>query len=346
MTDEFARLLNEYLDTLDRTPTWLAGRLGVHPSTVNRWCNGEYLPGDPNHVTRAADILGIHDEKKRQEFLIAAGYGHVTSDWPATGIEAPVAEQPQSAHRHSTVAEVKRLGEAVFRWSEAPPHAQTSWAGMLLYSLSVLTERISARATLTLLVAITLWITTAWLMTPMLQWPLEDGTNRLIACVKYAAATLLVPCLVAAVTQPDLYDRYDADTPTRPTVVWVLKLTGALVGFYTFSGILIGLAMIWYYLTNSTLAAEVRGVLVLVPLLLSYVAARRIPADRYAMFGSPVQTHSADPLFLTVFLVAGPVTAAFFYHFFWLFTDRMLGGIGILLALFVVVWWEYRTHNM
>ena len=63
---EFAELLNEHLKKKDRTPTWLARRLGMNPSTVARWLNHNRRPGSPETVIRIADILGIHDHKDWQ----------------------------------------------------------------------------------------------------------------------------------------------------------------------------------------------------------------------------------------------------------------------------------------
>ena len=36
---EFAELISQALTRLDRSPAWLAQRLGVNASTVSRWLN-------------------------------------------------------------------------------------------------------------------------------------------------------------------------------------------------------------------------------------------------------------------------------------------------------------------
>lgn len=75
----FADRLNSCLDELDRSATWLARRLAVHPATVNRWCAGETRPGSPELITRIADVLGLFDPADRQALLCAAGYGYTSS---------------------------------------------------------------------------------------------------------------------------------------------------------------------------------------------------------------------------------------------------------------------------
>ena len=74
---DFAALLSSHLVRAnDRSASWLARKLGVHPSTVNYWQNGRSRPKDPETIVRIADILGIHEPSDRYELLNAAGYGY------------------------------------------------------------------------------------------------------------------------------------------------------------------------------------------------------------------------------------------------------------------------------
>lgn len=94
---DFAEQINSALAHLDRSPSWLAQRLGVNPSTVSRWLNQDMRPGDPGTVVRIADILGLSAQV--QELLVAAGYGYVdTQDaepTTASAERAAVALPPQ-----------------------------------------------------------------------------------------------------------------------------------------------------------------------------------------------------------------------------------------------------------
>lgn len=71
---EFATQLSQQLTSQERSATWLAGRLGINPSTVNRWLNHDTRPKDLETVARIADLLGIHDPTERSALLAAAGY--------------------------------------------------------------------------------------------------------------------------------------------------------------------------------------------------------------------------------------------------------------------------------
>jgi plasmid maintenance system antidote protein VapI len=71
---KFGALLYQYLSEQDRTPAWLARRLGVHGGTVSRWLNDGTRPASPEQIVRIADILGISTQ--RAKLLVAAGYGY------------------------------------------------------------------------------------------------------------------------------------------------------------------------------------------------------------------------------------------------------------------------------
>lgn len=72
---KFARLLAELLQEQERTPAWLARRLSISPSTVNRWLNNGARPGDSAVIVQIADLLCASTQL--QTLLVAAGYGYV-----------------------------------------------------------------------------------------------------------------------------------------------------------------------------------------------------------------------------------------------------------------------------
>lgn len=79
----FATLLNHYLHQADdRSASWLARKLEMHPSTVNKWLNGNSRPRAPEVIIRIADILTVYDPTERQKLLHAAGYGYQMADNP------------------------------------------------------------------------------------------------------------------------------------------------------------------------------------------------------------------------------------------------------------------------
>ena len=109
--------------------------------------------------------------------------------------------------------------------------------------------------------------------------------------------------------------------------------------------LVIGLVLALYYLWSPSLAVGVRVVLALIPLFFSYVAARRIPIDRYKMFNGELLLHPADRLFLIVFLFVGPFTAFFLYFFYGFLSDRKVAPVVLILCLTGIALWEYRKQR-
>ena len=102
---EFAELIVRALARLDRSPSWLAQRIDVNPSTVSRWLNQGARPGDPEIVVRVADVLGLTAQV--QELLSAAGFGYVqtaSQESPeATPASPPPASSSNSAQSQSNL---------------------------------------------------------------------------------------------------------------------------------------------------------------------------------------------------------------------------------------------------
>lgn len=112
---QFAELLNQYLREQDRTVSWLAGRLGIHASTVSRWSDGVTRPDSPETVVRIADCLHVSSGTARSELLAAAGYA---------AVPAPAAPAPAVAHRNPLVRVAGRAAARAPGWLAAPLLAQ------------------------------------------------------------------------------------------------------------------------------------------------------------------------------------------------------------------------------
>ncbi len=332
----------------------VARKLHYTPEQFNKWIRGVNRIPDVA-IQEFSDLLGLTDAQRTELFTLA-GYVAVTDlrkRDDSTGGERVSAAQGESANGLSPVpidlskiliAPLKDWSNNFFRWSEAPEHARSSWAGMVLYGMSAVADRITPRAFLAVCLSLLVGMATIQLMTLVLLWPLENADARWLACVKYGLATLLIPLLVALVTPPERPGLFQLKAMKQQGTFWILKFTGALVGFWVFSVLCISLAMLLYYLRVSPLSAPVRGGVALIPLFFSYVAARRIPIDRYKMFNGELRTHPADRLFLAVFIFMGPLTAFILHGFYWFFTDRATAPIVILIALSAVALWHYRQQ--
>jgi len=346
----------------------LAQQLGYSPSAIYSWRRGEHLP-EPEVIEKLARIFveGWQADQDWINNLLEKGeYG------PSPAVVAlneelfgqqpsPEAMQARAGEAHQAdpaigvgpgrldsrffLEALKRWSDDFFRWSEASDHMRSSGAGMVLYTLSVVLGRITPRAVFMLLVAIAVWVLSTWLVGPVLRWPIEEVNPRWLAFLKYAAATLIIPLLVAAVTQPERYRDFRRDTLKRQATLWMLKFIGALAGFYGVSMVIIGVALLWYYLGGATFPITVTATLTLVPLFMSYVGARRIPADRYVMFNGEVRAHRADWYFLAVFLFVGPATAFFMHLFYQFLVNRAVAPFILLIGAIGMALWEYKKRE-
>lgn len=344
----------------------------VSRPTITRYENGTHPP-PLGYIAclarlvaeqRAETSASTYRETLLQEVnrAIRANYDELPfQDWDEVGAIAAehlTKQQNRSAFADSTshliqkpfssrffIEALRDWSQHVFRWSEASEHMRSSWTGMVIYMLSAVLGRFTPRGLLIVSVSLALGIATAYLMMPILQWPLVEAEARRIAYFKYGLATWLIPLLVALVTPPDRPDLFALETRKQHLTFWLLKFVGALVGFWVFSVGMIGVALIGYYLYLPRLAGGVRAVLALVPLFFSYVAARRIPADRHKMFNGELRLHEADRFFLVAFLGIGPISAFFLYTISGFISDRSIGPLLALIALTLVTLWEYRKQH-
>ena len=334
---------------------WRSVRVTARASTIYAWRQGEHLP-EPKVIEELARIF-VQEWQADQEwidiFLEKGDYGppqaaaalksELFGEMPPVGNEIISGSTAHvSPHGNLFINALISWGDDFFHLSKASNHHRSSWAGMVLYVLSVLTAKVTASGILAVLLALALWLVTVWLMIPVLQWPLADVENRWMIFLKFGVATIVIPLLVSLVTRPDQSAEF---RPPQPWLVWFLKLTGALVGFYTFAMIVIGLALTWYYLSGPPFSTELAAVLTAVPLFFSYVVARRIPADRHKMFNGQLRSHQADPLFFGVFIFAGPLTALFMYFSYGFWANRTVAPYVMLIALIGVALWEYLKRN-
>lgn len=175
--------------------------------------------------------------------------------------------------------------EHFFRWSKADRHARSSWAGMVVWSLSAVTSRLTANHFFYFTSFLILWILATWLMTPILQLPIDDPMTRLGAAISFALASVAIPIIMALVTAPDLPQEYQGETFQRRKNLFLLKLTGAVVGF-NLAALLVFFVGLGLSYVGTPASLWMWRIVLLAPLLMAHLGARRIPADRRCTMGN------------------------------------------------------------
>lgn len=347
----FADVLNEYLNRQDRNSAWLADRLDLSRSTVSRWTNGETRPRSSNYVIRIADVLSLYDKEDRST-LLRAYHGveviesfisdHLNDDWGEKQDE--LLAQPVGWTMNSLWNALHSWWHAFVRWEDAPEHQIANWEGKVLWIMGSLFDRLKTGPVLYVLSALSLWVVAAWLMTPFLRWPLDVVEVRRQASVNFAAASILFPLLIALFVRPLDYDDFLPQNRRDSFRLILLKVAGAFNGFSAFAAVLVFPVLLWHYAVGRPLPAGLCWLMTIVPLLFSYVAARRTPSDRFRMFHGTMRMHEADSLFLGVGIFLVPVLSLYVYFAYPVLQSGYFGFL-VLLALIGVLLWEHRKRH-
>lgn len=229
--------------------------------------------------------------------------------------------------------------DAVFRWSEADEHARSSWAGMLLWSMAALARRMTLDGFLRVLAFLFLWAVTALMIAPILSWPLNEPSLRQRAALLFALAPLVTPLAIAMLTSPDAPADSTIEALDGKRDLFLLKLTGAVVGFGIIALTLFFLALGAYYAGFDGEAATwgwwlgAGGALVM-----AHVGARRIPADRYRHYGGKRALQRTDLVFLLTFLLSGALVGAFVYYYHDFLSSPATGLSGFIIAAGIALW--------
>lgn len=344
--NEFAELVEQHLQRESRSPSWLAKQLGVYPSTAGRWLNEGSRPNSPELVLKIADALNINDKDERHDLLVAAGYGVRDREV----FDSHVAEGPEPTERFQTHENV--FGEVLFAQlneliglDDAPAHWRVSHAGIALYTLRQLGNYFTPRWIMATTVGLLVWVIAIQLVGPIHQWSLDELYGRWMSCLKFGLGGFLIPVLVATITTPDGW--HDIDLKQRH--IWlkgfVLKVTGALVGFYVFSMVAFVVSLGWFYIFKNSLPSVVISLLVLIPLVASYIGAKRIPFDRIRYDGDTLPILPTDRLILLACTLAVPATSVFIYINHIYLTHNFLGPLVILTAIGIVAWVTHKKRG-
>lgn len=316
----------------------LVARLAIDTQRVQQLKDGSI-----QEINRAIRNEYYHDEKPFEDWAELVDIAHeYLEERRLIGlrkVKKPALHQapPQFFSRIFALDSAQNLFVDFFKWQEADQHARSSWAGMFIWSLRIAGDRFTPGDFLNLTIAILIWITTAWLVSPLLQWPLENLEVRLISAIKFSIASLVIPLSVGYMTQPDS-NEFQTETRKQRRIIFLLRMLGAYVGFNAFAVALLFPILIGYYLGFPAFPEWLIVFLVLVPLLFSHIGARRIPADRYLMFGRDPQFHEADIVFLGIFGLFGVFVAGFLYFEYDYISNHLIGIMNLFLLTALSLW--------
>lgn len=320
---------------------------GISGTTVGHWETGERTIKHQDGFILQRLITVLHeygglDTLDEANLLLESGlYSRLTPE-EVQGVNLEWLQKQRQDERESltiafTVQDIYEWFDTLFHWSEADAHARSSWAGMVIWTLSKLGDRASSLRWFRLLRFLSLWWLASWLAVPLLQWPLADPQKRVNAAILFAVATLVLPLGVALWSPSDAPSDQGKATSRQRQTTFLLQLAGAAVGFNSVAAVLLFLTIGYFYL-DGTVPAWGWRISLLAPLLMAHVGARRIPADRYKMYGGTIQLHPADLPFLITFLLIGVALAAFVTIGYDILASKATGAGFLVAATGLVLW--------
>lgn len=222
---------------------------------------------------------------------------------------------------------------------DGPPPA---WPRILVAILNRGTSRITAAKVLTTLLWLWVWLLAWALLIPSLRWPFETRQDALWAVVWYAVGTLVLPAIIAALTRTRDNPFWAGQGAENG---WNLRLythQGAGIGFHLGYFLILVIVLLGYNLGIPPLKwAE--WLAVLPPLGLSYASARLVP---YNILRAYRDLRLSRGAIFFVFVILGPIWAAFFYEYSSILTQRTVGLVFFLLAVTILSAWSvYRSRR-
>ena len=272
---------------------------------------------------------GIREVGEVENLLDAGKYGWLSAEecqklnpeWSAerttTIIMQPNALLPQFDWFQQGVTELSE-------WSELDDYTAVSHEGRIVHWMNVIGRKLSNASILDFFLWLSLWIIAGILITPLLNWPIASRAELKNGVILYALASLLIPACIAWLTTADFYDSFVLETPRQKWRYRFLKWVSAATGFNCFTSPIVFMALVIFSVARhtGTFWVWIGGMLCVIPLLMGRVGAKRIPADRYRMYGPKLGIHTAD---------------------WWMFP--FASSMGILLSIAIWFGYDFISEN-
>lgn len=256
-------------------------------------------------LLRAGNFLGLRPEEAQSLWPPGSnGQGGSGAGASAVHSDAAAADHPAwTAGR--LMAHLRRTWEAwKTRYGSGPP---PDWPAVLLGQPG--SFRPSPRSALTALLWMTVWFLTWWALFPLMRWPWAEAGAADLAAWGFGAGMMGLPVVIAGLAHPWRDGAWQERPGVRPAVVGLYALQGAWIG-YQIGGLgLFAGALVGYHLGLPRVGPVLEQIGAVIPLVLGYAAARRLPHDLWRAFG---RLRLADGTVAFVCALLGPAWAVFF----------------------------------
>jgi hypothetical protein len=283
---------------------------------------------EANQLLETGNYRSLNQEEARASFGEIPSRPSVEEERP---IPAQIASKPLIPSLLGNLFSIpeEELQLLIATAEEGPP---PPWPRLIV----ALIRRFSDRLSVFQILKLVLWIWVgllAWaFMTPSLHWPFSNSDSALLAVLEYTAGSILVPALIAALTN------------TKDNVFWreQQRVTNLNLRLYTHQGASIGFHLGYFFVFMIALLLYNFGwqsvswmelVAAAFPVALGYASARLVPYNLFAAFK---QLSLQDGWLFFIFMLVGPAWGYFFLETYDVLLTRSL-GIFILLSSLTIL---------
>ncbi len=343
----FGQLLRIYRErTIDPhtqrklSQTRLGELINVTTATISYWENNDQRCRTIARSSLLQLIQTLHEHggiatPTEANDLLDAGRYAALNRAEATQCLPGVPYQPSSSSPHqsfnSTVLPlltIEHLHLALEQsWFSLFPLPETTLAALVLHLLYVVTAPLSAERILRGLGTISLWGAAYSLLIPFLRWPFPHHTAALHATIQYLAGALIIPLFIGTLISPDEEAQLLTTAKTKKAR-WILrafKYIGAFIGFHIGFAATFIITLSLHYLEIWNLPRWGQLLLLVPPLMMSYVGVKRLPVDMHTAQDQQWRLTEGDGYVALAFTLLGPLEAGLFYWNYPIILNPRLG---------------------
>lgn len=257
--------------------------------------------------------------------------------------QPPVQEADSSQMISSTVAHpflnIWEEWQRIRTDAQAGP--QPNWPHVLVALTNKALQGWTVYDSLRVFAWIWLWAFTWWLIAPSMRWPFGSQQSAIVPLARYAAGTIFLPLGISFLAASKSREFWKQQKQINRWVLYLYTYQGAGIGFHLgyFAAFLIALVVHHLHLRAAT---WFEVLLVLFPLVLSYVGSQLVP---YNLWRAYERLHLADGAIFFMFLFVGPIWGYFFLYFHSYFLTPIIGVAVILIAatsLAIMMAWRHK----
>lgn len=289
-------------------------------------CGGLQTATEANTLLLAGNYRPFGEDELRPIFPETSTSNTPQPPWPPTDTEWRFILMSLGELIFRPAEELRRWLSAIN--GELPP----VWSRLFLLVLGWPFRHWSSEQVLATILWSMVWLLTWWMTFPLLNWPFSNSQQAYAAVVFYASGTLIVPLLIGGLRRTEKEAFWQRQETVEGWQIRFFTYQGAYVGFHVGYMAVFLAALFGHYLGLRQVSPVVKGLVAILPLLISAAAAREVPFNIWRAFGV-LRPTEGDIAIFSVFALLGPLWGAFFLWSYPTLLTPWIGGLLLLTAI-------------